>query len=151
MHREIKFRGLRTDGGGWVYGDLVRKYGKAVIITETDIFSFNRKRSIWIENEVHPETVGQFTGLKDKNGREIFEGDVVKWGMHSGSHEYWHRYAKVSFNPDIEFEILFYIDSITGEKKPTDGHVFKYSKFAYKQTDKHLEIIGNIHEKTETK
>jgi len=135
--REIKFRGLRTDGGGWVEGDLIQP---------NNIFN-----TLSGMVKVHPETVGQFTGLKDKNGREIFEGDVVKWGMHSGSHEYWHRYAKVSFNPDIEFEILFYIDSITGEKKPTDGHVFKYSKFAYKQTDKHLEIIGNIHEKTETK
>ena len=141
--RNIKFRGLRTDGKGWVYGgyfqhtpdeDGVRYY----------IFDFNEGAV-----EVIPESIGQFTGLHDKNGKEIYEGDIVKWGMHNGSEEHWHRYAVVEINPDIQFRILFYILSETGERKLTDNDVLHYGRFAYKDTENHLEIIGNIYENPE--
>lgn len=91
----------------------------------------------------------EFTGLKDVKGKEIFEGDIVKWGMFKNSREHFHRYAKVSVNPDIQFEILYYISSETNEKIESDGYVFHYGRFAYKDTENHLEIIGNIYENKE--
>ncbi len=89
----------------------------------------------------------QYTELKDINGIEIYEGDIVRWGM--DGQECWHRYAKVMINPDIQFQIIYYVDSETLEKKPTDRHTFRFGNFIYKNTQEYLEIIGNIYENKE--
>lgn len=73
MNREIKFRGKRIKNGEWVYGSLLLwSDGDATILQNND----GNNNAVW-KREVDPSTVGQYTGLKDKNGKEIYEGDIM--------------------------------------------------------------------------
>lgn len=139
--REILFRGKRVDTGEWVDGNLfmpdavTHRKAPTEILVGTNV--------VRISYEVIPETVGQYTGLTDKNGTKIFEGDIVHYVYEPGK-GYWNA----NQNSVIEWRNTgFYLNGIMGTNKYAlmtgwlvsipigDGKTF--------------EVIGNIHDNPE--
>lgn len=139
--REILFRGKRIDNGVWVYGSLLQVEHEDGSFT-TAIF---HKKDADGDAEVSPSTIGQYTGLKDKNGKRIFEGDIIK--IDNGKRS---SIAVVKFG---EYYPKMFYDMMDMCLLPTK-HLNANGFFA--ESNKHedmilfkspfFEVIGNIHD-----
>ena len=125
--REILFRGKRVDNGEWIFGNLdLRKIGLSTctyIIHQ--LFMWKTTRF-----EVVPKTVGQYTGLTDKNGKKIFEGDIII--CDTSTYRYVTGTVKYSENASC-----YYIKALNS----SNDYMFN--------CDNILIIIGNIHDNPE--
>ena len=127
--REILFCGKRVDNGEWIYGYYIKathhwhNHGIHEDWIATDTIQNGGWCNVRGKYAVIPETVGQYTGLTDKNGNKIFEGDIVSAPI----------YSDIGCYPHTESKIIFV-------KIP------EIYKMAF---DGNFEIIGNIHENPE--
>lgn len=124
MSREILFRGKRIDNGIFVYGSAVLSGSHAHISVFERIDKGNN--ALHTNSPVRPETLGEYTGLKDRNGNRIFEGDILK-AVRSDRERVFHV---------IYLGTAFYAPEFHWELIDVD---FDYQ----------LEVIGNIHDNPE--
>ena len=116
--REIKFRGKRVDNGEWVFGSLVQGDNMATIVID---YGSGHIQTYWVD----PQTVGQFTGLHNKNGKEIYEGDIVQRGI-----------------------ITFSRGKFVGQYYGSNGNLYEeWEDDLYQENN--IEVIGNIYENPE--
>ena len=154
MNREIEFRGF--DGTKWYYGDLEynRKTDVARIHTYKEDGSYDR------QHPVDPDTVGQFTGMRDKNGVKIFEGDIVKRiSVNSDSSLYYDCGVVVFDNGNASFKLSMYKCIFNGRdigKFEDDDDItcnfvtnVVYDGQTPQEDEYCYEVISNIHDNPE--
>ena len=132
--REILFRGKRLDNGEWVEGWYeMYPFGRWPVKTSI-IPSEEAKDGHYEHMQVDPSTIGQYTGLKDKNGKRIFEGDILRWTGEDGeTGKVIVIFAGGSF-------LLKCVEVLDAPADPFDE---------FNRGGQTLEVIGNIHDNPE--
>ena len=129
--RKILFRGKRKDTKKWISGHLMQGADITLIFPRGEDFFYDaceQRASDMIAYEVIPETVGQYTGLTDKNGTEIYERDIVKG----------------KDNAEKSIEIFGYVDFTNGSFVVVGDLITHYRWIDYE-----VVVIGNIHDTPE--
>ena len=134
--REVIFRGKRTDNGEWIEGSLLG----IDWCDKPSTYSIAPNTPVSVFYSVLPETVGQYTGLTDKNGKRIFEGDILK------------STRKIIDYADVGFSISHYDEEDIGIVEwRKDGFMIAHKSGTWARSFYGSEnyVIGNIHDNPE--
>ena len=132
MERSIKFRGKYAKSHEWIYGHY---YNNCDIGLNQDIIiNHNEDTGSGREHLISQQYLGEFTGLSDKNGKEIYEGDIVKCGYGTGEVIYNAGCFMVCWLDDVEAYMEF---------------LFSRKGMYRRKDDEEFEVIGNIHDNPE--
>ena len=144
--REILFRGKRVDNGEWISGSILSfdDGGKVILSSTAKVFKEHGTTTICCNEcyDVYPETVGQYTGLTDKNGVKIFEGDIVK------EYKTKDKVKGVVKFGEYQSGINKYADDLGFYVEWTTEN-FLIRELGYWCRKNMLEVIGNIHDNPE--
>ena len=132
MNRTIKFRGKSLYNDEWVYGYLLERNDR------TEIYNVNPDGSLFWAN-VYPQTVGQFTGLCDRNGREIYEGDVIKSMYNDIYHVIRYNDLIAAFSAVLINQYMYDNDGLRTECHITEAWIGDCTKV----------VVGNIYDNPE--
>jgi len=120
--RDIKFRAKDIETGQWLYGWIFGDKAKSIVEMDKN-YPNNYGVEAYYTSVVEPETVGQYTGLKDKNGKMVFEGDIIECGdgkvptlieWHDESHSFLAYNLKRKEYHRLDKYFLRYIGEIIG-------------------------------------
>ena len=146
--REILFRGKRIDNGEWIEGGICQTEGHTIILTSEDFegILYKPPSSEFYDIEIIPETIGQYTGLTDKNGKKIFEGDIISIRFEEDRSPYeenviYYENAEVYFDTEHCGWYVRYFD----DESFIDDELF--GLWEYDDCD--ITVIGNIYDNPE--